>query len=512
MNKAFNLFLLPVLLLLASPSCGQNQTAEVSFSISVNESVRESMSPDGRLVIYLSTSDDRQPRYGYVSSSNQAFAQNIEGWNAGETKELSSDNWSHTSTWDLNQTPEGVYFVQAVWNQYADFHATSPNSGGNLASEPVKVTIDGEQKISLELTQVLPETEVADHKLAKVFSMESPVLSDWWQQPVELKASVLLPPGYNENAEKKYPVRYNVAGYGGRYTRINRILQDSAFMAWWTSGDAPQIITVFLDGGGPFGDNYQLDSENSGPFGQALTEELIPAIEEEFNIEGSANSRFVDGCSTGGWVSLALQLFYPEVFNGCWSYSPDPVTFEHMQLVDLYNQENAFTNSAGYLIPSMRTTSGDPRFSIKGEVTWENVFGKSGTYVTSGQQWGAWNALYSPKGADGLPKAIFDPESGAIDQEVAEHWKKYDLLLYTRENWNELGPKIQGKIHVWMGDMDNFYLNNAMRQYDAFLEETANPVSDAEIVFTPMEGHCSLYSHREILEKIQARLNSLQEE
>jgi S-formylglutathione hydrolase FrmB len=278
-------------------------------------------------------------------------------------------------------------------------------------------------------------------------------------------------------------------------------------MDWWITNEAPQVITVFLDGEGPFGDSYQVDSENNGPYGEALITELIPAIEKQFRIIGSSETRFVDGCSTGGWVSLALQLFYPETFNGCWSYSPDPVSFQRMQLVDIYEDDNAFYNKNGYLRPSMRNGYGEPVFSIKKEIISENVQGYSNSYTTSGGQWGAWNAVYSPKGKDGLPRPVFNPENGEIDKEVAQHWKKYDLLLHVKENWPDLGPKIQGKIYIWTGDMDNFYLNNALRDFDEFIKSTSYPKSDAIIEFSPMKQHCSNYSHREVLEEIWSKVN-----
>ena len=284
--------------------------------------------------------------------------------------------------------------------------------------------------------------------------------------------------------------------------RINRLVNDSTFMNWWMSGDAPQIVTVFLDGEGPFGDCYQLDSENSGPYGNALVEELIPGVEGQYRAIGTTGSRFVDGCSTGGWVSLALQVFYPEVFQGCWSYSPDPVSFEKMQLVNIYADENAFVNDKGYLRPSMRNIYGEPQFSIQQEIFHENIQGPSNSYVTSGQQWGAWNALYSPKGTDGLPMAIFDPVTGVVNNEVARAWEQYDLLKHLKENWTSLGPKLQGKINIWMGDMDEFYLNNAVRDLDSFLKSTSSPPADAKIEFTPMMGHCDMYDHKNILEAI----------
>ena len=320
-----------------------------------------------------------------------------------------------------------------------------------------------------------------------------------------LKAAILLPHGYEEG--KVYPIRYNVAGYGGRYTRINRLLNNPEFMQWWDSEEAPQIITVFLDGEGPFGDSYQMDSENSGPYGQALIEEFIPHIEDIYRGTSSVETRFVDGCSTGGWVSLGLQLYYPDEFNGVFSYSPDAIEFENYQLINIYKDQNAYVNEFGYSRPVMRSTVGEPMLSMKEFIQYENVLGYSDTYLNSGGQFSAHTALYSPKGNNGLPQPLFDPSTGDIDTEVADHWKKYDFKLYTQENWSELGPKLENKIYVWMGDMDHFYLNPATRAFADFIQETDNPKSDAEIVFSPMEGHCTQYSHRKVLEQIQAKLD-----
>ncbi len=345
---------------------------------------------------------------------------------------------------------------------------------------------------------------LTDHEWVKEFSLESPALTAFNGKPTVVKAAVLLPSGYRKHPEKRYPVRYNIAGYGGRYTRVNRLLEDQDFRAFWKAADAPQVITVFLDGEGPYGDPYQLNSPNSGPYGDVLINEILPAIDATYRTQGAAG-RFTDGCSTGGWVSLALQLLYPEKFSGCYSYSPDPVSFHWMQLIDMYEDENAFVNKYGYERPSKRTRQGEPSLSIRKEVADENKKGKSGTYVDAGGQWGAWNALYSPRGADGLPQAAFHPTTGVIDQTVVKAWEKYDLLKLVTDNWSSLGPQVQGKIYVWMGDMDNYYLNNALRDFAAFLQKTKNPASDAIIEFAATKGHCDDYSHRVVLKQIGER-------
>ena len=353
--------------------------------------------------------------------------------------------------------------------------------------------------------QVFPApVAVAPHELVDTLRLESKALTDFWKQPVSIAVSILLPPDYAAATDKRYPVRYNVAGFGGRYDRINRLLGNKEFADWWTSEAAPGVITVFLDGSGPFGDSYQLNSESSGPYGDALIEELIPAIDAAYRTLGDA-ARYTDGCSTGGWVSLALQLFYPETFTACYSYSPDPVSFKRMQLIDMYADSNAFVNRRGLDRPSSRDIYGEPTLLIRDEVAEESAKAPTGSYVTGQGQWGAWNALYSPRGEDGLPLAAFDGVTGAIDSTLVEHWKQYDLLKLVTDNWPTLGPKLQGKVNVWMGDMDNYYLNNALRDFDAYLKTTTAPVSDAVIEFAPMKGHCDEYSHRKILELIGKR-------
>ena len=355
------------------------------------------------------------------------------------------------------------------------------------------------------LNSVVPERTIIEHSLSKYVEIKSDTLSNWWGKEMNLKASILLPHNYEKG--EAYPIRYNVAGYGGRYTRINNLLKNEKFMSWWDSEEAPQVINVFLDGEGPFGDSYQMDSENSGPYGYSLIEELIPHIENSFRGTQEASTRFVDGCSTGGWVSLGLQLYYPDVFAGVFSYSPDAIEFENYQLINIYKDENAFFNEAGYLRPVARNISGEPMLSLKDFIQYENVLGDSDSYLNSGGQFSAHNALYSPKGENDLPKAIFDSKTGEIDHEVAEHWKKYDFKFYAKENWKELGPKIQDKIYVWMGDMDNFYLNPASRAFAEFLETTENPKSNAIFEFEAMKGHCQEFCHRKILEMIEEKIN-----
>jgi S-formylglutathione hydrolase FrmB len=484
------------------------QTGSLSVDTWISEDLKNEIKTQGRIFLFVSESSGREPRMNiWPGSSNRLYATNIQNWKAGKkfTFDASADLTSSTDIL-LDEMPEGKYRIQVLWDQ--NRKESQINDPGNLYSETKNIELSGDLHIELPLEKMTEPRKLAKHKLLKKVNFKSSVLSEWRGKEIRLKAAVLLPASYFEEPERKYPVRYNIAGYRGRYTRASRFVQwDHDFLEWWQSDKAPQIISVFLDGEGPYGDCYQLNSENSGPYGTALVEELIPFIENKFRGRGTPGSRFLDGCSTGGWVSLALQLFYPDFFGGCFSYSPDPVDFENFQLINIYRDDNAFYNEHGYLRPLMRDVTGEPTISQKTFIRFENVLGWNNSYVTSGGQFSAFNALFSPKGKDGLPKPLFDPVSGEIDHEVVQHWRKYDLKQYTESNWETLGPKIEGKIWVWMGDMDDFYLNPALRAFDEMLKKMNSPESDASIHFSPMKGHCSEYNHKKVLMQIAGKLN-----
>ena len=498
-NRLFAFLLVNVL----SLSILFGQTSSIHVTTSVSNDLSDNFQSKGRIFLFIAESNNREPRTNtWPSKSNRIFATNLNNWDG--SKPFSFDATAElikSLDISLDNLPNGKYTVQVLWDQ--DFSESRINAPGNLYSEAINIELSENKVVNLPLTKVVQPAKLAEHKLLKEVNIKSDVLTKWWGKDMRLKAAVILPRNFFDQPERKYAVRYNIAGYGGRYTRANNFLGS---MDWWTSEEAPEILNVYLDGEGPFGDCYQLDSENSGPYGTALINELIPYIEKEFQGIGTPESRFVEGCSTGGWVSLALQLFYPDFFGGCFSYSPDPVDFQFCQLINIYNDENAFYNEFDYLRPIVRDILGEPMLSQKDFIQFENVLGSSDTYVTSGGQFSAFTALYSPKGDDGLPKPMFDPITGKIDHQVAEHWKKYDLTLCVSTNWETLIPKIQGKIWAWMGDMDNFYLNSALRSFDFMLKEIKNPESDAEIIFSPMKGHCYEYDEIKVIQQIVEKL------
>lgn len=406
----------------------------------------------------------------------------------------------------LAAIPAGDYVAQAVLDINIDLKAV--DAPGNLLSVPTPVTIGaGAEPIRLQLSRRVPDETLpqASGQLRWV-KLQSRLLSAFHKRPIFLRAGIILPRGYDSEPFRRYPLRVHIGGYGSSYTGTQRLMRDDGpFRKAWMSDEAPRMILVQLDGDGPLGDPYQVNSANHGPYGDALTTELIPHLEREFRIIAEPRARVLDGGSTGGWVSLALQVFYPEFFNGTWSYCPDGVDFRGFQLLNIYDDTNAYVNKRGFERPSAREINGDVRFTMRHELQLEQVIGAGSAWTMSGGQWGAWNATYGPKGADGRPVPLWDGQTGAIDREVANQWTKYDLRMVLENNWLSLAPKLQGKINVWMGDADNYFLNNAARMLDAFFQK-AQPPYQGRMTFAPMQGHCWVgLSDLEMMQEMGAR-------
>ncbi len=492
-------------------SVGMASPGGTYFEVNASEGLREGFTTSGRLFVFVSDKEGMEPRLGThwaEKGTEPFFAVDVKSWD-GKHRALVDDRVLGFPVAHPSDLAPGTYWAQALYK--VDTLSSELNGPGNLYGPVVRFEVEPYRtnRVRLELdTRIPPETISPDTDLVKLVKIPSRLLSEFWGAPMFLRAAVILPRGYGDEPGRRYPVRYHTGGFHARFTEALEMMAEGAdFRAQWLADDAPRMILVHLDGEAPYGDPYQVDSANNGPYGQAVTTELIPYIDEHFRTIPEARARFLDGGSTGGWVSLALQIFHPDLFNGAWSFCADSVDFRYLQLVDIYDDDNAFYNEYGYDRPSMRDPDGEPRFSIRAEVWMEQVLGRGDTFTTSGGQWGSWAAVYGPRGADGLPAAIWDPATGVIDHDVAAEWLHFDLRHRLQQSWPELGPQLAGKLHIWMGDMDSFYLNDAMELLARFLTTAKDPSSDAEITFGPGQPHCwEPLSEAQIMRAMVARV------
>jgi S-formylglutathione hydrolase FrmB len=413
------------------------------------------------------------------------------------------------TNWDLS----GDFYAQALFDSNPDLRMQ--NAPGNLYSPVMKVTpavpYQGDGKLSasldfkLELSEQIPAEQLpADTPQLKFVKLRSQPLSKFYKRPIYLRAGIVLPHDYDREPGRRYPLWVRIGGFSTRYTAVTRMMApDSGFAGTWQAAGTPQFIMLLLDGAGPFGDPYYINSANNGPYGDALVHELIPYVEEHFRAIGQSHARVLSGVSTGGWVCLALQIFYPDFFNGAWSSCPDPVDFRLLERINIYSDENAYVDVAGQEQPSERNREGRVTLTVRREVAIENLLGRGNSYACSGQQWGAWNAAFSPRGDDGLPAPIWDPQTGRINHKVAEQWRQFDLREFLERNKKRLAPKLSGKVHIASGEADDFYLNEAMHLMDESLGAT-KPPWNFDIAYGPGKRHgWSNLTLRQMLEEME---------
>ncbi|HSE34237.1 MAG TPA: hypothetical protein VLA93_21870 [Pyrinomonadaceae bacterium] len=509
--------------------------ANVSFNVSFPVSAsREPL--DGRLLLLLSTNNNSEPRLQINEDLNtqQVFGVDVDGWKPGEVKPIDVNAFGYPLR-SLSEVPAGEYWVQVLLHRYETFRRSDGHTvklpmdrgegqqwsqaPGNLYSTPQKIRIDAKTQAGIRITldKIIPPIEPPkDTKYVKHISLQSDRLTKFWGRPMHLGAHVLLPEGFESHPEARYPLvifhGHFPADFGGfreappdpnlkpdyserfKLHGYNRIVQEHAhqFYKEWTSPDFPRFIIIEIQHANPYyDDSYAVNSANLGPYGDAITYELIPEIEKRFRGIGKGWARFLYGGSTGGWEAMAVQVFYPDEYNGAWIACPDPIDFRAYTVVNIYEHENAYYADSKWKRihrPGKRNYLGELSATVEDMNHMELALG---TNSRSGGQFDIWQAVYSPVGADGYPKPIWDKLTGKIDKAVAEYWREhYDLGHILKRDWAKLGPKLQGKLHIYVGEADNYFLNNAVYLVEEFLKSTKNPHYDGVVDYEPRAEHC----------------------
>jgi hypothetical protein len=526
-----------VALLLLCTSVLFAQTFEVMLPASISNKPL-----DGRLLLLFSKSTAGEPRFQISDdeATQQVFGMDVDQWKPGTKKQFDASAFGYPVE-TIKQITSGNYRVQVVLHIYETFKRKDGNivklpmdrgegqhwniAPGNLYSttQDIKYTPETSFRLMLNLDQKIPPIkEPEDSKYVKHIKIQSKLLTEFWGRPMYLGAHILLPEGWETHLSVKYPLaiyhghfpddfggwrttppdenlvpdtvkRFNLIGY-------NKIVQQEAydFYKMWTGPDFPRVIAIEIQHANPFyDDSYAVNSANIGPYGDAITFELIPEIEKRFRGIGEGWARFMYGGSTGGWEAMAAQVFYPDQYNGSYAACPDPIDFHHYMTVDLYNHKNAYYAEGPFRKtprPGHRDYLGHVNAMVKDMNFRELALGSKGR---SGDQWDIWEAVYSPVGKDGYPKRVFDKKTGDIDKEVVNYWKEnFDLTHIVQRDWPKIGEKLKGKLNLYVGDMDNFYLNNAVYSAEDMLKKLTNPSCNCEVDYGDRAEHCWNGDHK----------------
>lgn len=501
------------------------QASSFIFKISFSENV-SAESLDGRLLLLLSTDGSREPRFqiGDRPDTQLVFGIDVDGWHPGDEAVIDKTAFGYPVA-SFADLPAGDYYVQALLHRYETFQRSDGfavklpmdrgeglqwnRAPGNLISSPRRIYLDfstgGSISINLD-SKIEPIPEPEDTKYIRHIKIQSKLLTEFWGRPMQIGAAVLLPDGFEEHPNARYPLVIMHGhfeptisdfhetppekGLSGR--RRLQAEQAYRFYKVWTGKDFPRVLLAVIQHPCPFyDDSYGVNSANCGPYGDAITYELVPEIEKRFRGIGEGWARAMYGGSTGGWIVLAAQIFYPDEYNGAWGSCPDPVDFRAYQIVNIYNHKNAYYYDSEWKHtprPGARNYLGEILSTMEEQNHRELALGTNGR---SGGQWDIWQAVFSPVGNDGYPVPIWDKQTGETDHQVAEYWREhYDLRYILQRDWQTLGPKLKGKLHIFVGDMDTFHLNNGVYLLEEFLESTTDPYYDGEVVYGDRFEHC----------------------
>jgi Putative esterase len=518
-----------------SAQLSSTRSGELQFAISFPEtSHKEPL--DGRMLLLISTDPSQEPRLQISEdlTTQQVFGIDVEGLKPGQEATVGGNAFGYPVR-SLGQVPAGEYTVQALLHRYETFKRSDGHTvklpmdrgegqqwnraPGNLYSTPQKIKIDPQkpETFKILLDKVIPPiVPPKDTKYIKHVKMQSKLLSDFWGRPMYLGANILLPEGFDSHPHARYPLvifhGHFPADFGGfretppdpnlkpeynarfKLEGYNKIVQEEAhkFYQEWTGPNFPRLIIIEIQHANPYyDDSYAVNSANLGPYGDAITYELVPLIEKQFRGIGKGWARFMYGGSTGGWEALAAQIFYPDEYNGAWGACPDPIDFRAYTVVNIYEHKNAYRAESRWKQtprPGKRNYLGELAATLEEANYMELALG---TKSRSGGQFDIWEAVYSPVGPDGYPKPIWNKLTGEIDPAVAAHWREnYDLGHILKRDWNKLGPKLAGKLHIYVGEADNYFLNNAVYLVEDFLKTTRNPHYGGEVDYEPRAEHC----------------------
>jgi hypothetical protein len=511
-------------------------SAGASFAVSFPRS-RSPEPLDGRMLLLVATDSSKEPRFQISDGpeTQLVFGMDVDGLKPGKPAIVGSAAFGYPVE-SLRSIRPGRYWVQAVLNRYETFHRADghgvklpPDMGegqhwerkpGNLYSIPRWIRIDPRLRLGpfpLLLDQVIPPIPPPpETKYVKQVHIQSELLTRFWGRPVYLGAHILLPEGFDEHPDAHYPLilshghfpesiegwretppdpdlppdssaRFRLKGY-------NRIEQQRAYQLFkdWTAPGFPRVLVVEIQHPTPYyDDSYAVNSANNGPYGDAIMRELIPYIEQKYRGIGKGWARFTYGGSTGGWEAMAAQVLYPDEFNGAWVACPDPIDFRAYTVVNIYQDTNAYRLDSQWKHtprPGQRDWLGHVTATLQ-ELNFREL--ALATRGRSGEQWDIWQAVYSPTDSDGYPKPIWNKRTGLIDRSVAEYWREhYDLSYILQRDWKTLGPKVRGKLHIYVGEADNYYLNDAVYFTDEVLRSLKDPPADAEVDYGARAEHC----------------------
>jgi hypothetical protein len=450
----------------------------------------------GRLLIFVKqgAGDKEVETSEFRPTDTMVTAKEVHDLAPGAAVEVDADELAYPKP--FSDLAAGNYEAQAVFDVDHTYNYSGrdrqdwvssvlplPDWSAASGAEPT-LTLDHHPEENPRRAEMLEKAKAeAQPGVAQLEEFQSPLLTRFWGHPMRIRAWVVLPPGYDAHSKNTYPTAYWTHGFGGDIDLA--LLEGMRLRQRMVEGKMPPMIWVMLDESIPEGTHEFADSVNNGPWGAALTTEFIPWLEARYRMDGRKDSRLLNGHSSGGWATLQLEVNYPNVFGGTWSTSPDPSDFHDFTGPDLYAPNaNVYRKPDGTPWPIFRD-HGKVIATLEQFAHLEEVLGPYGGQMHS------FDWVFSPKGKDGAPEPMFDWQTGAVHPDVVAYWRDhYDLAHIVETHWAERGAALKGRIHVFVGTADTFYLDGPAHKFEVVLKRLG---ADPHFTYIPDRTHFDLY-------------------
>ena len=282
-----------------------------------------------------------------------------------------------------------------------------------------------------------------------------------------------------DNVTKNTPVIYNISGFQYDRESAKAEIKKNANKDARRLANGLDAVLVFPNVCVRGGHHGFVDSQANGPVGTMFVEEFMPWVEEYLGRSNGETRHYITGHSSGGWSTAWLFLNWPDKFEYALATSPDPVDFRDFHGINLYEDDNAFVTNDGMApvfvnrVRESRDKEKDPAITFD-----ELISEHAGSFPSA--QLAAYEAAFSPCDENGVPLPILDRDTGEIDKDVAEFWRRSDVsqLIQTAPG---VDGEVLSRLHFSCGTRDEYGLHRPLRLLEDAIE-ARKPVGVREFI------------------------------
>jgi hypothetical protein len=270
---------------------------------------------------------------------------------------------------------------------------------------------------------------------------------------------VYVPPGYDDEPDRRYPSIYVIQGLTGQ---IDAWRNRTAFRKnfpelvdeLFASGESPPAVLVFVDAWTSLGGSQFIDSPGTGRYLTYICDELVPFVDENYRTLEGPGHRGVAGKSSGGYGAMVDAMLRPDIFGGLATHAGDAL-FEMCYLPDFRKSVRTLRDQyEGSFDKFWEDFRSRPAFAKDSDATLLNDWCMAACYSAD---------------EDGTVRLPYDADTGELQPDVWERWLAWDPVRMVAGHADALrGLKA---IYIDCGKRDQFYLDLGAEAFRRELEK-----------------------------------------